>query len=123
MKNKMERLAFSSGDRVTIGSYPRYHALRRNWTDCWQSTATKAWYIVLQQMDLVLTALAVALGLWEHNPVMRSLLTTPFQLVAVKLVIPLLIVWLVPGKLLVPAVLFLGLVVGWNIKELFLFFF
>lgn len=122
MKN---RLAFNlnSVSPVTVGPYPRGDSLRRNWTDYWESATAKAWYILLQQVDLALTALAMSLGLWEHNPVMRSLLATPIQLVTVKMVIPLLIVWLVPGKLLVPALLFLGLVVGWNIKELLGFFF
>ncbi len=124
MKNKWERQSLGLVDigPVTARFYPGDHSLRQNWTDYWQSTTAKAWYVLLQQLDLALTALAMSLGLWEHNPVMRSLLTTPFQLVTVKLLIPLIIVWLVPGKLLVPAVLFLGLVVGWNVKELLFFF-
>lgn len=82
------------------------------------SLAVKASYLVLQQFDLALTVLAVSLGLDEMNPWMRGLLNFPLQLVAIKVVIPLLIAWLVPYRLLIPACLFLLVVVGWNIREL-----
>ena len=83
----------------------------------------KASYVFLHQLDLILTIFAVHSGLTELNPLMRDLLTTPLQLVVAKLIIPLLIAWLVPGKFLVPAVIFLGLVILWNTKELFLLLF
>ena len=85
--------------------------------------AIKASYLLLHQLDIMLTALAVSLGLAELNQLMRQLLASPLQLVVIKLVIPLLIAWLVPGKLLIPAVAFLALVIGWNIKELILVLF
>jgi len=39
-------------------------------------------------------------------------------MLAVKLVIPVLIAWLTPGKLLIPACILLLLVIGWDLKEL-----
>ncbi len=80
----------------------------------------KVGYVLLHQVDLILTVAAVSGGLFELNPVIRNLLATPVQLVVVKLVIPLFIAWLVPSKLLLPAFAFLSLVVIWNIKELLL---
>ena len=82
--------------------------------------ALKVSYVLLHQVDLVLTVLATNLGLYELNPLIRELLATPLQLVVVKLFIPLLLAWLIPGKLLIPAVIFIGLVVIWNVKELLL---
>ena len=79
--------------------------------------------VFLHQHDLILTFSAVSAGLSEVNPIIRSLLAAPVQLVVVKLVIPLLIAWLVPSKLLLPAFVFLSLVVIWNIKELLLLLF
>ena len=77
--------------------------------------------MLLNQTDLVLTVIAVGLGLTEINPFMQFLLTAPAMLVLFKVVIPLAIAWLVPGRLLVPAIILLGLVAAWNIKELLLF--
>ncbi len=85
-----------------------------------QSIALKASYIFLQQLDLALTLLATHLGIPELNPLMRTLLASPLQLVVIKLVIPLLIAWLVPGKFLIPAIVFLSVVVVWDMKELVL---
>ncbi len=78
----------------------------------------KASYLVLQQIDLTLTVMAAALGLNEMNPWMRSLLASPWQLVTFKLVIPVLIAWVVPYRLLIPACILLMAVVGWNLREL-----
>ena len=90
---------------------------------CTWDLAVKASYILLHLFDLALTALAVSLGLAELNPLMRDLLASPLQLIVIKLAIPLLIAWLVPSKLLIPAILLLAVVVGWNVKELLVFFF
>lgn len=84
------------------------------------SLVVKTTYLLLHQLDLALTVMAVASGLEELNPWMRNLLALPFHLAIIKLFIPLLIAWLVPYKLLIPATLFLLVVVGWNIKELVL---
>ena len=82
--------------------------------------ALKVSYVFLHQLDIVLTIFAMQHGLSELNPLMRGLLDSPLQLVVAKFVIPLLIAWFIPSKLLVPAVLLMCLVIGWNVKELFL---
>ena len=86
-----------------------------------RGTAEKVSFILLSHLDLLLTVLAASLGITELNPLMRYLLTLPVLLLVVKSVIPLLIAWLVPGRLLLPAVALLALVVLWNIKELLVF--
>ena len=83
----------------------------------------KIGYVLLHQIDLILTISAVNAGLSELNPLIRSLLASPLQLVVVKLIIPVLIAWLVPSKLLLPAFALLSLVVIWNTKELLLLLF
>ena len=77
-------------------------------------------YLSLQLIDLGLTLLAVNLGFLELNPFIRGMLTTPLQLAMMKLVIPFLLIWLVPGRFLVPGIALLSVVVAWNIKELLL---
>jgi len=83
-----------------------------------QCVAEKASFVLLNHVDFVLTVIAASLGFSELNPVMRGLLTTPVQLVFIKCAIPVLIAWLIPGKLLLPAVIALALLVGWDVKEL-----
>ena len=75
-------------------------------------------YVLLHQIDLILTVFAVSSGFTELNPVMRSLLASPLQLAIFKVGVPLLIAWLLPGRLLVPAIALMVLIVSWNIKEL-----
>ena len=96
----------------------------------WVSTATfrrcipeKVSFVLLNQVDLVLTVLAVSLGLSELNPLIRHLVAVPVLLLIVKVAIPLLIAWLTPGKFLIPAIILLSLVVSWNVKELLIFLF
>ena len=79
-------------------------------------------YVLLHQIDLILTVFAVSSGFTELNPVMRSLLASPVQLAIFKVGIPLLIAWLLPGRLLVPAIALMVLIVSWNIKELLFVF-
>jgi len=86
-------------------------------------TAEKLSFIFLGVLDLVLTILAMYLGFYEINPFVRFLVQIPFLLVFVKLVIPVLIAWLMPGKLLLPSIAVLALVVIWNVKELAVFLF
>jgi hypothetical protein len=81
-------------------------------------TAEKVAFIILNVIDLALTLLAVSHGARELNPLMHQMLNSPSQLLIVKLFIPLLFAWLVPGKLLIPAIFLLTFVVGWNIHEL-----
>ncbi len=99
-------------------SISHYGLLWRSENHQVRGIALKASYVILHQVDLVLTVLAVYLGFSELNPLMRDLLATPLQLVVVKLVIPLLIAWFVPSKFLIPAIALLAIVVGWNVKEL-----
>ena len=85
--------------------------------------ALKASYVLLHQADLILTVIAMSLGFSELNPLMKALLTAPLQLIVIKVFIPLVIVWLVPNKLLIPATAFIALVVVWNVKELLILLF
>ena len=94
----------------------------------WVSAATfrrcvpeKVSFVLLNQMDLMLTIFAIQLGLSELNPLLRHLVAVPPLLLTFKLAIPILIAWLAPGKLLLPSIILLSLVVSWNIKELLLF--
>jgi hypothetical protein len=99
-------------------------------TGWWNSSATfkkctaeKVSFILLAVLDLTLTILAMYLGLYEINPFIRLLIQIPFLFVLVKLVIPVLIAWLMPGKLLLPSIAVLAIVVIWNVKELVVFWF
>jgi len=85
--------------------------------DAWNITL-KVLYLLLQMIDLCLTVLAVQMGYPELNPFMRAALASIPALLVMKVIIPLLIFWLVPGKYLIPAVALLVVIVGWNIKEL-----
>ena len=84
-------------------------------------TAEKASFILLCVFDLALTILAMYLGLAELNPFVRYIIHIPALLLMIKLFIPVLIAWLMPGKLLWPSIGLLILVVVWNIKELVVF--
>ena len=97
-------------------------------TDWWDSSATfkrctleKISFILLSLFDLTLTILAMYLGLSEINPLVRYLVQIPLLLLIIKLVIPVLIAWIMPGKLLLPSIALLALIVIWNIKELVIF--
>lgn len=77
-------------------------------------------YLSLQLLDLGLTVMASYFGFPELNPFVKASMASPYQLLIFKLGIPLVITWFVPGKLLIPAIILLCGVVGWNIKELLL---
>ncbi len=81
----------------------------------------KVSFVLLNQADLLLTVLAASFGLSELNPFMRHMVAMPVMLLLAKCALPLLIAWLVPGKLLLPAIILLSFVVGWNLKEWLLF--
>ena len=94
-----------------------------------ESTATfgrggsfKLAFVGLIYLDLMLTLLALQLGFTEMNPFMLRLITRPEQLLLVKVVLPPLIAWLVPARLLLPAIIVLLAVSGWNIRELLVSF-
>ncbi len=84
-------------------------------------TAEKISFLLLSQCDLALTVLAASRGFFELNPIMRYMVTMPLLLLMIKSAVPLLIAWLMPGRLLLPSIVLLGVVVGWNLKELVLF--
>jgi len=86
-------------------------------------TGEKVVFILLNLIDMGLTVLAMSLGAEELNPFMREVIAAPYQLMMVKLVIPLFLAWLVPGKLLLPSIALLSLVIGWDMRELALSFF
>ncbi len=82
----------------------------------------KASFVLLNQVDLLLTLLGISLGAHELNPFMRVLLASPLQMILFKIAIPYAIAWLVPGRLLLPAIGLLAFIAGWDIKELVIFF-
>jgi hypothetical protein len=86
-------------------------------------TVEKLAFIALNLIDLILTLFAVSHGAHELNPLMRNMLNAPFQLYVAKLVLPVFFAWLLPGKLLIPSIALLTFVVGWDIRELMIFFF
>ena len=80
----------------------------------------KVLYVFLQTMDLGMTLMAAHLGYAELNPFVNSLLASPVHMVLIKILIPLGIVLLIPGRFLIPAVGLQLAIIGWNLKELFL---
>jgi hypothetical protein len=86
-----------------------------------KETTAKAFFILLSQLDLFLTLLAVYLGLTEINPFVRFLIGVPFLLILIKMIIPVFLAWLMPGKLLLPSTIALAIVFIWNIKELVIY--
>jgi hypothetical protein len=81
-------------------------------------TALKVVFLSLQLVDLVLTALAARYGWLELNPVMKASMDSTYKLAVFKFAIPVAISYFVPGRWLIPAILLLLMVVGWNVKEL-----
>ncbi len=81
-------------------------------------TVEKIAFILLNLIDLGLTVYAVSHGANELNPLMRAMFGSPYQLLLVKVILPVFFAWLVPGKLLIPAIAVLACVVGWNFREL-----
>ncbi len=85
-------------------------------------TLEKLSFIALNLIDFCLTIFASSIGAYELNPLMRNIVHSPSQLYLVKLVFPVVFAWLLPGKFLIPSIAFLVLVVGWDIRELIIFF-
>lgn len=104
---------------TTAGPFRGLFASAATFKKC---TAEKLAFITLGLVDLLLTLLAVNLGLSEVNPVMRLIIQIPVLLLLIKLFVPVLVAWLMPGKLLVPSIILLLLVIIWDIKELVVFF-
>ena len=80
----------------------------------------KVAYLGLQVLDLILTIVAIKLGAVELNPMMRAALSSPLQMTVLKGGLPLWFVWMLPGRLLIPAIALLLFVVGWDIRQLVL---
>jgi hypothetical protein len=87
-----------------------------------KATSEKLIFVGLNLVDLVLTLFAISIGLKELNPFLITLSSNPFQMLFIKLLLPLFFAWLSPGKLLIPSIAFLTLVLGWNVKELIIYF-
>jgi hypothetical protein len=81
-------------------------------------TVLKIVFLSLQVMDLMLTALAARYGWIELNPVMKASMDSAYKLALFKFAIPVVISYFVPGRWLIPAIMLLLMVVGWNVKEL-----
>ena len=64
----------------------------------------KLGFVGLIYLDVVLTFVALRLGFTELNPIMANLVANPWALVLVKGAVPVLIGWLIPGKLLLPSI-------------------
>jgi hypothetical protein len=79
-------------------------------------------FIVLNWIDLSLTLFAMTIGANELNPVMRNMFGNPVYLYSAKMLIPTILAWALPSKILLPSIALLVLVVAWNIKELLVFF-
>jgi len=94
--------------------YLIFKSQQRDRTD----TVLKAAFLSLQLVDLVLTLLAARYGYPELNPFVRTSLDSIYKLAIFKFAVPVLISWFVPGRWLVPAIILLLGVVGWNVKEL-----
>jgi hypothetical protein len=75
-------------------------------------------YMAFQAADLLLTWLAMSSGYQELNPFVRGLFASPAQLIIFKIFIPAIIAWLVPARLLIPAILLLIAVTGFNVAQL-----
>jgi hypothetical protein len=87
-----------------------------------KATPEKLVFIGLNLLDLILTLLSFSLGLTELNPIVIYLYTNPIYIWVAKFAIPVIIAWVIPGKLLIPAISLLALVIGWDVKELIIFF-
>ena len=81
-------------------------------------TLLKVVFLSLQLIDFALTLVAARYGFPELNPFMKISLDSLYKLAIFKFLIPVLISWFVPGRWLLPAILLLCGVLGWNVKEL-----
>jgi hypothetical protein len=81
-------------------------------------TILKATFLFLQLTDFVLTLVAGRFGWVEINPIMQGSIDSLSKMAIFKFAIPVVISWFVPGRWLLPAILLLCGILGWNIKEL-----
>jgi hypothetical protein len=85
-------------------------------------TLEKLAFIILNLVDMGLTLVGLSVGAQELNPLMHNMCNSPYQLFLAKLAIPLFLSWLLPGKLLLPSIALLVFVVGWDVRELLIYF-
>ena len=78
----------------------------------------KVAYVLMQQADMLMTNFAMSAGFHEVNPLIRGILGSPSELLVVKLLVPVIIAWLVPAKLLIPAIGVLLVVLALNLHAL-----
>ncbi len=71
-------------------------------------------YVALTYLDVVLTVIGTSLGVTELNPFMAGMLEQPGQLVLVRGALPVLVAWLTPAVLLIPAAGALAAISVWN---------
>jgi hypothetical protein len=81
-------------------------------------TILKVTFLTLQMVDLMLTLVAARSGWPELNPIMRASMGSFLNLAAFKFGIPVVVSIFVPGRLLIPAIILLCGIIGWNVKEL-----
>jgi hypothetical protein len=93
-------------------------ALRQSVATFGHGTVYKLCFIGIIYLDLVLTLFAMERGFTEVNPYMVRLLASPESLLLVKVMAPILIAWLVPGRLLLPSIGLMVAVSAWNVGEL-----
>lgn len=74
----------------------------------------KLGFVALVYLDLVLTLVAIQLGFNELNPLMVRFLSSPEELIIIKVALPPIIALLVPARLLAPSFALMLLVAGWN---------
>lgn len=106
---------------MTVGQYIR-GPLANIVTACKKKDKTdtflKVAFLTLQMADLMLTLVAARYGWAELNPIMRAQLDSFFKIAGFKFAIPVLVSIFVPGRLLIPAILLLMAITGWNLKEM-----
>ena len=88
-----------------------------------RQVVVKLSYFMLQQVDLFLTIWAVNSGFTEMNPLMRSMLDSPLQLVGIKVLFPMLFAWFCPAKLILPSFVLISGITLWNVKEILVMMF
>ena len=83
-----------------------------------RDTLFKIGFISLGYVDLLLTLVAMRRGFTEINPIMAWMLGYPVVLLLAKVAAPVVIAWLVPGRLLSPSIALLSAILGWNVARL-----
>ncbi len=81
-------------------------------------TFLKVTFLTLQMADLMLTLVAARSGWIELNPIMRASLDSLSKMIIIKFMVPTLVSWFVPGRLLLPAIALLCGILGWNLYQM-----